>query len=69
MLNEAGAKAPLFLPSLIGRTFVGYYQDARVRGALRLETRPPYPDGYEVEPTDFSILDPVRERDPFFRTG
>ena len=69
VLNEAGAKAPLFLPSLIGRTFVGYYQDARVRGSLRLETRPPYPDGYEVEPTDFSILDPVRERDPFFRTG
>ncbi len=70
VLNEAGAKAPLFLPSLIGRTFVGYYQDTRVRGALDLQTSPPFPDGYAVEPTDFSrILEPVRQRDPFFRTG
>jgi len=69
VLNEAGAKAPLFLPNLIGPTFVGYYQDLRVREALSLETRPPHPQGYEVEPTDFSILDPVRERGPFYRTG
>ena len=69
VLNEAGAKAPLFLPNLIGPTFVGYYQDPRVRDALGLETRPPHPQGYEVEETDFSILDPVRERGPFYRTG
>jgi len=69
VLNEAGAKAPLFLPNLIGPAFVGYYQDLRVREALGLETRPPHPQGYEVEPTDFSILDPVRERGPFYRTG
>ena len=69
VLNEAGAKAPLFLPQLIGPAFVGYYQDLRVREALGLETRPPHPEGYEVEETDFSMLDPVRERDPFYRTA
>ena len=69
VLNEAGAKAPAFLPQLIGPAFVGYYQDLRVREALGLETRPPHPEGYAVEETDFSLLDPVRERDPFYRTG
>ncbi len=67
VLNETGAAAPAFLPSLIGQTLVHYYQDARVRGALGLQTRPPYPEGYEVPPTDFARLDRVRARGAFYR--
>ena len=28
--------------------------------SLGLEPRPPHPAGYEVEPGDWSLLDPVR---------
>jgi hypothetical protein len=66
-LEGVATRAPGFLPILVVQTFVGYYRDGLVRGALGLENRPPFPRGYEVEPTDFSILDPVRRRDPIYR--
>ena len=44
-----------------------YYQDDRVMAALGLEARPPHPGGYEVEKTDWSILDPVRSKEKIFR--
>jgi hypothetical protein len=66
-LNELAAKAPLFLPALVGRTFVGYYRDPRVLEGLGLGGEPPFPRGYEVEPTDFGILAPVRRRAPIYR--
>lgn len=68
VLNETAARAPAFLPGLVAQTIVAYYQVDRVREALGFEARPPYPQGYPVEPTDFAILDPVRRREPFFRT-
>jgi len=67
VLDEVGVMAPAFLPALIGATFIAYYQEARVREALGLESRPPFPLGYAVEQTDFSLLDPVRRRSPFYR--
>ncbi len=45
----------------------GYYQDARVLGALGLEARPPFPLGHEVEPGDWSLLAPVKERGALYR--
>ena len=44
-----------------------YYQDDRVMAALGLEARPPHPGGYEVETTDWSILDPVRLKEKIYR--
>ncbi len=67
VLDESVATAPVFLPTLIAQTFVGYYQDAAVREALGLDAGAPFPKGYAVAPTDFSILDPVRRRGAFFR--
>jgi hypothetical protein len=67
VLNELAAKAPAFLPTLVGQTFVGYYQDPRVLEGLGLGARPPFPRGYEVEPTDFEILAPVRRRARMYR--
>ena len=44
-----------------------YYRDDRVMVSLGLEARPPFPKGHEVEQGDWSLLDPVRNRKPFWR--
>jgi hypothetical protein len=44
-----------------------YYRDDRVVRSLGLEPRPPYPKGYVLEDGDWSLLDPVRARPPFWR--
>jgi hypothetical protein len=44
-----------------------YYRDDRVVRSLGLEPRPPYPRGHELEQGDWSLLDPVRARPPFWR--
>jgi hypothetical protein len=44
-----------------------YYRDARVMVSLGLEARPPFPKGHELEQGDWSLLDPVRARKPFWR--
>jgi hypothetical protein len=52
----------------LGRVILGaYYRDDRVLQALGLEARPPFPKGYDLEPGDRSLLDPVRNRPPFWR--
>ena len=44
-----------------------YYRDDRVMVSLGLEPRPPFPKGHVVEQGDWSLLDPVRSRRPFWR--
>ncbi len=44
-----------------------YYRDDRVMLSLGLEPRPPFPKGHVVEQGDWSLLDPVRARKPFWR--
>ena len=44
-----------------------YYRDDRVVRSLGLEPRPPYPKGHVLEDGDWSLLDPVRTRPPFWR--
>src|SRR5689334_14063318 len=44
-----------------------YYSDDRVMVSLGLEARPPFPKGHELEQGDWSLLDPVRARKPFWR--
>ena len=44
-----------------------YYRDDRVIGSLGLEPRPPYPKGHVLEDGDWSLLDPIRARPPFWR--
>lgn len=48
-------------------TVQAYYRDDRVMTSLYMELRPPHPKGYEVPQGDWSLLDPVRQRDAFFR--
>ena len=52
----------------LGRVILGaYYRDDRVLIGLGLEARSPFPKGYIVEPRDWSLLEPVRRRAPFWR--
>ena len=52
----------------LGRVILGaYYRDDRVLLALGLEARPPFPKGYVLEQGDWSLLDAVRKRVPFWR--
>jgi len=44
-----------------------YYRDDRVMLSLGLEPRPPFPKGHAIEQGDWSLLDPVRRRKPFWR--
>ena len=44
-----------------------YYRDDRVMRSLQMEARPPHPKGFEVESGDWSLLDPVRKREAFYR--
>ena len=52
---------------IVGTVARCYYRDDRVMGALDMEARPPHPDGYTIEQGDWSLLDPVRQRPPFYR--
>jgi hypothetical protein len=44
-----------------------YYRDDRVMRSLEMEARAPFPQGFEVEAGDWSLLDPVRARSPIWR--
>ena len=44
-----------------------YYRDDRVMHSLGQEPRSPFPKGHQVEQGDWSLLDPVRQRPPFWR--
>lgn len=44
-----------------------YYRDDRVLGSIGMEARPPFPKGYALPVTDWSLLDPVRMRGTIYR--
>ncbi|MGY6645572.1 MAG: hypothetical protein ACXIVD_10155, partial [Salinarimonas sp.] len=44
-----------------------YYRDARVLASLGMEERAPFPEGYEVETSDWDLLKPVAARGQIFR--
>ena len=44
-----------------------YYRDTRVMRALNIDARAPFPKGYQQDPNDLSLLDPVRARGEIYR--
>jgi hypothetical protein len=44
-----------------------YYRDDRVLLSLGVEPRPPFPKGHVLEQGDWSLLDIVKQRKPFWR--
>lgn len=52
---------------LVSVTVQCYYRDDRVMRSLGMEPRPPFPQGFEVEQGDWSLLEPVKARAPMYR--
>lgn len=44
-----------------------YFEHDTVLPLIGLEARPPWPKGNQVEQGDWSLLDAVRQREPFYR--
>jgi hypothetical protein len=67
VLNELSCSEQAFPPMLMLYVFGCYYKHPRILTHYGLEARPPHPKGWEVAPTDLSLLDPVRKRGPIYR--
>jgi hypothetical protein len=65
--NELRAEGGLPLAALTRVILLCYYRDDRVMRSLGQEPRPPFPLGHVVEQGDWSLLDPVKKRAPFYR--
>lgn len=57
-------EAAALIISLIGQC---YYRDRRVLESLGTPPRPPFPEGYDIDQGDWSLLDPVRARGRLYR--
>ena len=65
--HEFRAEGGAPLAALTRIVLLCYYRDNRVMRSLGQEPRPPFPLGHAVEQGDWSLLDPVRRRAPFWR--
>ena len=63
-LREAGGEPLATLTRVVAQC---YYRDDRIMQSLGMEARPAFPKGFEVEQGDWSLLDSVRARAPFYR--
>jgi hypothetical protein len=61
VLVELSCSEQAFPPMLMLYTWGCYYKHPRVLAHYGLEARPPHPRGYDVTPTDLSLLEPVRK--------
>jgi hypothetical protein len=66
-LHELEGADPAFVPTLMMLAYVGYYGNERVVAVLKPDMHAPHPRGYDVEPDDASLLDPVRLRGKLYR--
>lgn len=67
VLHELEGADPVFVPTVMMLAYVAYYGNDRVVAALKPDTHAPHPRGYEVEPDDTALLDPVRSRGKLYR--
>ena len=63
-LDPAAISGQRTLVSIIAQC---YYRDDRVMRSLEMEPRSPFPQGFEVEQGDWSLLDPVKRRGRIYR--
>lgn len=67
LLTQWRSMAPAFLALFEATVAACYYRDERVLRSWNLPARPPFPEGHAVAATDWSLLEPVRRRAPFYR--
>jgi len=65
--NTLRAEGGATVSALSRSVLVCYYRDDRVMRSLGQEPRAPFPKGHTVEQGDWSLLEPVRRRAPFYR--
>jgi hypothetical protein len=65
--NDFRAEGGPALAALTRVVLLCYYRDDRVMRSLGQEPRPPFPKGHTLEQGDWSLLDPVKARRPFYR--
>ena len=65
--NQLRVEGGLPLAALTRVILLCYYRDDRVMRSLGQEPRPPFPKGHVVDQGDWSLLDPVKKRTPFYR--
>jgi len=68
VMNQLAASEHSFPPILALHVYAAYYQHPRVHELIGLDPRPPHPKGYEMEPDDLTLLDPVRRRPRMYRS-
>ena len=66
-LQALSEEQPGLIPALLFHLSRCYYAHPKVLSALGMPGRPPYPEGYEMEPNDLGLLDAVRERGRLYR--
>ncbi len=66
-LQALAQEKPAVFQALLAHAYGAYYTLPSVVETLGLPPRPPFPKGYDVPPTDFSLLDPVRRRPKLYR--
>jgi hypothetical protein len=67
LINQYRQAYPAFFQIFESQVIQVYYANSVVLTSLGVNAPSPYPGGYDVEETDWSLLDPVRGREPFYR--
>ena len=67
MINQHREAYSTFFQIFESQVIQAYYANSIVLNSLGLNAPSPYPGGYDVQETDWSLLDPVRGREPFYR--
>ena len=66
-VEALAAEQPALVPSILFQLYQLYYAEPRVLAALGMPARPPYPEGYEMEPNELDRLERVRARERIYR--
>jgi hypothetical protein len=69
LLARLRAEAPAGFAVVEAVIARAYYRDDRVLRSIGMEPRPPFPDGYALPATDWSLLEPVRARGSIVRSA
>lgn len=67
LLARLRAEHPGFFASIESVVARAYYRDDRVLRSIGVEVRPPFPQGYDIEDSDWALLDPVSRRGKIYR--
>jgi len=67
VINQHRETCATFFQVFESQVIQAYYANSIVLTSLGVNAPSPYPAGYDVQETDWSLLDPVRDREPFYR--